>query len=72
MTNIDEAEVKALCVQHGLTEHEATAAIMFLQGRGACPITNYNAAIRRVVAEVSDRVKERAGELRGNINYTTI
>jgi hypothetical protein len=70
LTNIDEAEVRALCVQNGLTEHETTAAIMFLQGNGAFPIVNYNNAVRQLVAEVSDRVKERNGELRGPLEPT--
>jgi len=72
MTSADEQEVRALCQQHGLTEHEVTATIMFLQGKGACPIKNYSPAIRQVVAEVSDNIKARNGELRGNISYTAI
>ena len=65
LTNIDEAEVRALCAQHGLTEHETATAIVFLQGRAAAPLRNFSPAIRQLAAEVTDRIKERAGELRG-------
>jgi len=66
-TNIDEREIRELCRQHGLSEFESTTAVMILNGQGACPLQSYNEAIRRLVAEVTDRIRERNGEFKGNI-----
>jgi len=67
--NITKDEVLALCQQHGLSGHEQEIALMILEGRAAAPLQNFSPAIRRLVAEVSDRVRERNGELRGDIGH---
>jgi hypothetical protein len=69
MSNDDESEFRLLCAQRGLTPHESDAAIAFLQGRAACPIKNYSNQIRQAVAVISDIIRERNGELRGNIEH---
>ncbi|HEY5505414.1 MAG TPA: hypothetical protein VIK28_09670, partial [Sedimentisphaerales bacterium] len=60
-------EVLALCQQHGLSEHEQEVALMILEGRAAAPLQNFSLAIRQLVAEVTDRIRERNGEFKGAI-----
>jgi hypothetical protein len=69
LANIDKREILELCRQHGLSEFESTAAMMILNGKSAFPLQNYNQAIRRLIAEVVDRVRERNGEFKGEIGH---